>query len=98
MTHLLQAAAHPPAEQGTFDGTLQGPPQTGSEDFAFMLERLPGSCLLIGHRTGEGASERGCMVHNPGCDFNDANIGIGSAYRVLLAERFLTAKGPDAAS
>jgi hippurate hydrolase len=36
------------------------------------------------------------MVHNPGYDFNDANIGIGSAYWVLLAQRFLTSK--DAAT
>jgi len=73
--------------------TLQGPPLTGSEDFAFMLERVPGSYLLIGNGSGDG----GCMVHNSGYDFNDDNIGIGSAYWVLLAERFLAAKGPAAA-
>ena len=78
--------------------TLQGPPLTGSEDFAFMLERVPGSYLLIGNGTGEGAGEGGCMVHNPGYDFNDANIGVGSAYWVLLAERFLAAKGPSTAT
>ncbi len=78
--------------------TLQGPPLTGSEDFAFMLERVPGSYLLIGNGTGEGAGEGGCMVHNPGYDFNDANIGTGSAYWVLLAERFLAAKGPATAT
>jgi hippurate hydrolase len=78
--------------------TLQGPPLTGSEDFAFMLERVPGSYLLIGNGTGEGAGGGGCMVHNPGYDFNDANIVIGSAYWVLLAERFLVAKGPDTAT
>jgi hippurate hydrolase len=65
--------------------TLQGPPLTGSEDFAFMLERVPGSYVLIGNGTGEG----GCMVHNPGYDFNDHNVAVGSAYWVLLAERFL---------
>ena len=67
--------------------TLQGPALTGSEDFAFMLERVPGSYLLIGNGTGVG----GCMVHNPGYDFNDDNIAVGSAYWVLLAERFLAA-------
>ena len=36
------------------------------------------------------------MVHNPGYDFNDTNIGTGSAYWVLLAQRFLTSK--DAAT
>jgi hippurate hydrolase len=29
------------------------------------------------------------MVHNPGYDFNDANLSIGAAYWVLLAQRFL---------
>jgi hippurate hydrolase len=70
--------------------TLQGPPLTGSEDFAFMLERVPGSYLLIGNGTaGEGCSHGACMVHNPGYDFNDANVAVGAAYWVLLAERFL---------
>jgi hippurate hydrolase len=68
--------------------TPQGPPLTGSEDFAFMLERVPGSYLLIGN--GEG-SQGGCMVHHPGYDFNDDNIAVGSAYWVRLAERFLAA-------
>lgn len=66
----------------------QAPPQTGSEDFAFMLEEVPGSYLLIGNGEGEGV--HGCMVHNPGYDFNDANIAVGSAYWVKLAERFLS--------
>ena len=71
--------------------TLQGPALTGSEDFAFMLERVPGSYLLIGNGTaGEGCSHGACMVHNPGYDFNDDNIPIGAAYWVLLTERFLT--------
>ncbi len=77
--------------------TPQGPPLTGSEDFAFMLERVPGSYLLIGNGTGGGPGEGGCMVHNPGYDFNDANVAIGSAYWVLLAERFLVAREQAAA-
>jgi hippurate hydrolase len=70
--------------------TLQGDPLTGSEDFAFMLERVPGSYVLIGNDDAAGAQAgTACMVHNPGYDFNDANITVGSAYWVLLAERFL---------
>ena len=67
--------------------TLQGPAVPGSEDFAFMLERVPGSYLLIGN--GDGDSAGACMVHNPGYDFNDANLPIGAAYWALLAQRFL---------
>lgn len=72
--------------------TLQGPPLTGSEDFAFMLERVPGSYLFIGNGDAPG----NCMVHNPGYDFNDDNIAVGSAYWVLLARRFLSAEGSAA--
>ena len=71
--------------------TLQGPPLTGSEDFAFMLERVPGSYVLIGN--GAQGSSGACMVHNPGYDFNDDNVAIGSAFWVALTERFLAAKG-----
>lgn len=67
--------------------TLQGPALSGSEDFSFMLERVPGSYLLIGN--GDGDSAGACMVHNPGYDFNDANLPVGAAYWVLLAQRFL---------
>jgi hippurate hydrolase len=67
--------------------TLQGPAVSGSEDFAFMLERVPGSYLFIGN--GDGDSAGACMVHNPGYDFNDANLPVGAAYWALLAQRFL---------
>ncbi|NUY02658.1 M20 aminoacylase family protein [Paraburkholderia youngii] len=60
-------------------------PLTGSEDFAFLLERCPGSYLIIGNGDGEG----GCMVHNPGYDFNDACLATGAAYWVKLAQTFL---------
>jgi hippurate hydrolase len=69
--------------------TLQGAPLSGSEDFAFMLEKVPGCYVLIGN--GDGDSHGACMVHNPGYDFNDDNVAVGSAYWVLLAERFLRA-------
>ncbi len=73
--------------RGPANVTLQGNALSGSEDFAFMLERVPGSYLLIGN--GDGDSAGACMVHNPGYDFNDDNIAIGAAYWTLLAERFL---------
>jgi hippurate hydrolase len=72
---------------GTERVELQGAALTGSEDFAFMLERVPGSYLLIGN--GDGDSAGACMVHNPGYDFNDANLHVGAAYWALLAKRFL---------
>ena len=69
--------------------TRQGKPLTGSEDFAFFLEQVPGCYLLIGNGSGEGGGHGACMVHNPGYDFNDDNVAIGSAYWSLLVERYL---------
>ncbi|QFZ85807.1 amidohydrolase [Variovorax paradoxus] len=76
---------------GTAQVTWQTPPLSGSEDFAFMLERVPGCYLLIGN--GEGDAHGACMVHNPGYDFNDSNVAVGGAYWVLLTERFLGVAG-----
>jgi hippurate hydrolase len=63
-------------------------PATGSEDFAFFLEKVPGCYIFIGN--GEG-NEGGCMVHNPGYDFNDRVLPTGASYWVKLAERWLRA-------
>ncbi|WP_342129630.1 M20 aminoacylase family protein [Hydrogenophaga sp. OTU3427] len=63
-----------------------GPPIMASEDFAFMLERVPGCYLFIGNGTD---SEGGCSVHNPHYDFNDTLLPVGAAYWVGLVERYL---------
>jgi len=69
-------------------------PLTGSEDFAFLLERCPGSYLIIGNGDGEG----GCMVHNPGYDFNDEILPIGASYWATLVEQQLARQAvPQAA-
>ena len=74
---------------GTERVTRQGKALTGSEDFAFFLEEVPGCYLLIGNGDGSGGGHGACMVHNPGYDFNDQNVAVGSAYWALLTERFL---------
>lgn len=70
--------------------TLQGAPLSGSENFAFT--QAPGSRVLIGDDGEAGTTS--CMVHNPGYDFNDDNVAVGSAFWVLLplAERFLAVR------
>lgn len=57
----------------------------GSEDFAFMLQKRPGTFLRIGN----GVGEDGCMVHNPHYDFNDTNLPVGAAFWARLVERYL---------
>jgi hippurate hydrolase len=64
-----------------------------------MLERVPGSYLLIGNgeRGERTAADEGaalpppgaCMVHHPGYDFHDDNVAVGAAFWVRLVERFL---------
>ena len=68
------------------DALLKVEPVTGSEDFAFFLEKVPGCYVFIGN--GEG-SDGGCMVHNPGYDFNDKVLPTGASYWVRLAETWL---------
>ena len=60
-------------------------PTMGAEDFAFMLQAKPGCYIWIGNGAGEG----GCMLHNPGYDFNDEILPLGASYWVKLVERCL---------
>ena len=60
------------------------PPVTGSEDFAYFLQRKPGCFLRLGN--GEGA-----MVHNAHYDFNDEILTLGAAFWTRLVERYLPA-------
>ncbi|WP_031405306.1 M20 aminoacylase family protein [Thiomonas sp. FB-Cd] len=78
---------------GSANVTLQGPALTGSEDFAFMLEKIPGSYVLIGNGDESGAAPV-CMVHNRGYDFNDDILPVGAAFWTHLAERFLVQHSP----
>jgi hippurate hydrolase len=53
-----------------------------------MLSELPGCYLLLGNGEGEFG---GCMVHNPGYDFNDEVLPLGAACWVRLAQTYLVA-------
>ncbi len=66
-------------------------PSMGAEDFAYMLQERPGSYVWIGNGPGEG----GCMLHNPGYDFNDAVLPIGASYWARLAESLLPKSSSD---
>jgi len=64
---------------------LNPKPAMGSEDFAYMLQEKPGSYIWTGNGDGEGS----CMVHNPGYDFNDDVLPVGTTYWVRLVEKLL---------
>ncbi|MBI1943117.1 MAG: amidohydrolase [Betaproteobacteria bacterium] len=53
-----------------------------SEDFAFMLNEVPGCYINIGNGDGEGA----CEVHNPSYDFNDRALPYGASFFARLVE------------
>ena len=60
------------------------PPGTGSEDFSFMAEEVPG-CYI---RLGNGADST--PVHNPGYDFNDEALVYGASFFSRIVERSLS--------
>lgn len=61
-------------------------PLMGAEDFAYMLEQVPGCFLFVGN---DGEMGGGCMIHNPGYDFNDEALPLAASYWVKLTEAFL---------
>jgi hippurate hydrolase len=68
------------------EAVVRDPPLImASEDFSFMLEKVPGCYLNLGNAGAPG----GCEVHNPGYDFNDAALPYGASFFVRLVEKRL---------
>ena len=63
------------------------PPGTGSEDFSFMLEQVPGCYVLIGNGNGDNTHP----VHHPQYDFNDDAAVYGASFFAELVEQRLEA-------
>ena len=89
---VINAAASTELAMGTAAGIVgsasvnaQADPVMVSEDFSYLLEASTGCFVLIGNGTGEG----GCMIHNPGYDFNDDILTLGATYWARLAQDFL---------
>lgn len=55
-------------------------PEMGSEDFAYMLEKRPGSYLFLGIGDGPG-------LHNAAYNYNDDASVFGASYFARLVER-----------
>ena len=67
---------------GTSNVERNPPLIMASEDFSFMLERVPGCYVNLGNGDAEGA----CEVHNPGYDFNDEALPLGASFFARLVE------------
>lgn len=65
------------------------PPVPASEDFSFMLEKVPGAFMYIGN------GENSAPVHNARYDFNDDAIPLGSALWARLVERTMVSQPGD---
>ena len=63
-----------------------GDPGTGSEDFSFMAEKVPGCYLIVGN--GETSSP----LHNPNYDFNDDALVYGGSFFARVIEKELPAE------
>ena len=60
-------------------------PSMGGEDFAFMLQKVPGAYLWL----GQGGGPSACALHNPSYDFNDELLPVGASLWVQLVERLM---------
>ena len=58
-------------------------PCMGSEDFAYMLQKKPGSYVML------GAGDCKAGLHNPNYDFNDEVLPLGAQYWAELVEDLL---------
>jgi amidohydrolase len=66
-------------------------PLTGSEDFSFVLEQVPGAFLMLGACPQELDPATAPFNHSPEAKFDDAVLGDGAALYAELALRRLAA-------
>ena len=79
--HALDAGAALLGESLRLDA-----PAFTSEDFAFMLNAVPGAYVWL----GQSSPGRSAALHTPAYDFNDEVLPIGAGLLATLAERRLS--------
>jgi len=84
-THFAQQAAR---EMLGAHAVFDAPPMMGAEDFAYYLEKVPGTFWWI----GAGTQEQGCMggLHNSRFTIHESILPVGSALMAWIAYRYLT--------
>jgi len=85
LAETKRAAAAAVAVVGAENVERDPRPSMGAEDFAFMLNEVPGAYVW----RGNGGREGGCTLHNPRYDFNDEALPIGASYWATLVESVL---------
>ena len=74
------------------ESTRLDAPAFTSEDFAFMLQEIPGAYVWL----GQSSPLRTAQLHTPGYDFNDEVLPVGAGLLATLAERRLEIGSPPA--
>ncbi len=64
-------------------------PLQASDDFAFMLDVVPGSYFIVGNGDGKPGTGPGCMVHNTNYDFNDNILPTTATFWIRLVQAYL---------
>jgi hippurate hydrolase len=80
--HALEAAEALPGKARHAEA-----PAFTSEDFAFMLQAVPGAYIWL----GQASAFKNAALHTPGYDFNDEVLPVGAGLLASLAERRLAA-------
>jgi amidohydrolase len=70
---------------------FDAPPMMGAEDFAYYLEKVPGTFWWI----GAGTPEQGCVagLHNPRFTIDESILPVGSALMAWVAYKYLLDNG-----
>ncbi len=88
-TQFAQQAARDMLGAGS---VYDSPPMMGAEDFAYYLQKVPGTFWWI----GAGTEEQGCNagLHNPKFTINEDILSTGSALMAWVAYQYLASEQP----
>ncbi len=68
---------------------LDAAPTMGGEDFAYLLEKVPGAMVFLG--IGNATLGTDVNLHNPRFQMDEAQMSLGAALHVEMALRSLAA-------
>jgi amidohydrolase len=81
----------PTLEEVAGEGRVrEAPPRTGSEDFAFYAERIPGFYFRLGVRPPDVAPEAAAALHSPRFSLDESALPLGVRAMSRLALDYLT--------
>lgn len=77
------------------DAYIEAPaPSMGGEDFAYVLERIPGAMAFLGVAPGDGDPSARAPLHNPAMMVDEVAMPRGVALHCAFATKFLQSGFP----